>query len=61
MLEFGVAVIFSLRNGDAGRADVSVSMLVILVCGVVLIEEEFRVNCIGLCEHVVMVSVWSDM
>ena len=61
MFEFGVAVVFSLRNGDAGRADVSVSMRVVLVCGVALIEEEFRVNCIWVCEHVVMVSVWGDM
>ena len=56
-----MAVVFSLRNGDAGRADVSVSMRVVLVCGVALIEEEFRVNCIWVCEHVVMVSVWGDM
>ena len=56
-----MAVVFSLRNGDAGRADVSVPMLVVLVCGVVLIEEEFRVNCIGMCEHVVMVGVWGNL
>ena len=56
-----MAVVFSLRNGDAGRADVSVPTLVVLVCGVVLIEEEFRVNCIGMCEHVVMVGVWGNL
>ena len=56
-----MAVIFSLRYGDAGGADVSVSMLVKLVCGMVLVEEEFCIDCIWMCEHLVMVGVWGDM
>ena len=56
-----MAVVFSLRYGDAGGADVSVPMLVVLVCGMVLVEEEFCINCIWMCEHLVMVGVWGDM
>ena len=52
-----MAVVFSLRYGDAGGADVSVPMLVVLVCGMVLVEEEFCINCIWMCEHLVMVGV----
>ena len=61
MFEFGVTVVFSLRNGDGGRADVSMSVLMVLVCGVVLIEKEFCVHGVGLLEHVVVVSVWGDL
>ena len=56
-----MAIVFSLWNGDASGADVSVPMLVVLVCGVVLVEEEFCINCIGMCEHLVMVGVWGDV
>ena len=61
LFEFGMAVVFSLRYGDAGGADVSVPMLVILVSGMVLVEEEFCIDCIWMCEHLVMVGVWGDM
>ena len=56
-----MAVVFSLRYGDASGTDVSVPMLVILVCGMVLVEIEFCIIRIWMCEHLVMVGVWGDM
>ena len=61
LLEFGVAVVFSLGNADAGRANVGVSALVVLMCCLMLIEVEFGINCIGLCEHVIVVCVGCDV
>ena len=56
-----MAVVFSLRYGDASGADVSVPMLVISVGGMVLVEVEFGINRIWMREHLVMVGVWGDM
>ena len=61
MLEFGVTVVFPLGDADAGGANVGMSVLLILVRCVMLIEVEFGINCIGLCEHVVVVSVGCDV
>ena len=61
LLEFGVAVVFSLGNADAGRANVGVSALVVLMCCLMLIEVEFGINCIGLCEHMIVVGVGCDV
>ena len=61
LLEFGVAIVFSLGNADAGRANVGMAVLVVLMCCLMLIEVEFGINRIWMREHLVMVGVWGDM
>ena len=56
-----MAIVFSLWNGDTGRTDICVSMLVVLVLCVMLIEKEFCIDCIGMCEQLVVVGVWCDV
>ena len=56
-----MAIVFSLWDSDTGRADVRVSMLVVLVSCVMLVEKELGIDRIGMCEHLVVVGVWCDL
>ena len=56
-----MSIVFSLGDGDAGRTDVCMSMLVVLVSCVMLVEKELGVNCIGMREHLVVIGVWCNL
>ena len=56
-----MSIVFSLGDGDAGRADVCMSMLVVLVSCVMLVEKELGINRIGMREHLVVISVWCNL
>ena len=55
-----MTIVFSLGDSDAGRADVCMSMLVVLVSCVMLVEKELGIDRIGMCEHLVVISVWCN-
>ena len=56
-----MAIVFSFWNGDTGRADVRVSMLVVLVSCVMLVEKELCIDRIRMCEQLVVVGVWCNL
>lgn len=56
-----MTIVFSLGDSDAGRADVCMSMLVVLVSCVMLVEKELGIDRIGMCEHLVVISVWCNL
>ena len=61
LFEFGMAVVFSLGNANAGGADVGVAVLVVLMVRAVLVEEQLGIDCVGLGEGVVVVCVGCDL
>lgn len=61
LLKFCVSVVFSLGDASAGRANVGVTALVVLVSRNMLVVVEFDVDCIGVGESVVMVCVGCDV
>ena len=56
LFEFCTAVVFTFWYTDAGRADVCVSVLMILMLVVALVEKELCVYSFGL-----SVGVWCDL
>ena len=47
LFELGMTVVFTFWNANAGRADVGMAVLVVLVMRVVLVEKQFGINCVG--------------